>query len=149
MRVALIQFDAHPEAVEYNLGKMETLIAKSAEMGAHWIFFHEGTVCDYTPKLKEYAEEVPAGISTSRMIQLAKRHDCVISFGLSETDNDRIYIAQVFVDSTGLLYRYRKTWLWRESEDSGYRNEWARYDPGTGPELFFFGRHQINLLHLC
>ncbi|MFH0963117.1 MAG: hypothetical protein V2A58_03795, partial [Planctomycetota bacterium] len=31
---------------------------------------------------------------------------------------------------------YRKTWLWREPSDEGYRNEWARYDPGAGPELF-------------
>ncbi|MDA0991118.1 MAG: carbon-nitrogen hydrolase family protein, partial [Verrucomicrobia bacterium] len=53
-----------------------------------------------------------------------------------ESDNGQYFISQVFVGPEGLIYRYRKSWLWRSAEDRGYRNEWARYDPGTGPELF-------------
>ena len=51
-------------------------------------------------------------------------------------EDGRYCITQVFVGPSGFLYRYRKTWLWRDEGDAGYRNEWARYDPGTGPELF-------------
>ena len=34
------------------------------------------------------------------------------------------------------FYHYRKTWLWLQHSDESYRDEWARYDPGTGPEIF-------------
>jgi predicted amidohydrolase len=134
--VALIQSDSIPEQVERNLHQMEGLAVRAARSGARWIMFHEGTVCDYTPRLKELAEEVPNGTATARMGKLAQRLRCFISFGLSETHQGRYYISQVFVGPNGFLYCYRKTWIWREERDKGYRNEWARYDPGTGPELF-------------
>ncbi|MEN6602727.1 MAG: carbon-nitrogen hydrolase family protein [Bryobacteraceae bacterium] len=134
--VALIQFDSVPEQVDENLDKMEALVEEAHHGGARWIMFHEGTVCDYTPKLAELAEAVPAGKCTQRIARLSRRLGCFISFGLSETDRGLYYIAQVFTGPKGFLYRYRKTWLWREAKDEGYRNEWARYDPGTGPELF-------------
>src|SRR5262249_27789831 len=57
-------------------------------------------------------------------------------FGLSEKDGEHFYITQVFVGPAGYFYRYRKTWLHKDSTDTGFRNEYARYDPGTGPELF-------------
>ncbi len=136
IRVALIQFDAKPEAVEDNLLKMAALGRKAVREGARWIMFHEGTVCDYTPLLGDLAEQVPSGPSTQLMLGLAQEYECFISFGLSETDGDRYFISQVFVGPTGFVYRYRKSWLWLETEDKGYRNEWARYDPGNGPEVF-------------
>ena len=134
--LALIQFDAVPEQAERNLGEMERLATEAAKSGARWIMFHEGTLCDYTPRLKELAERVPQGKSAQRMAALAKRLRCYVSFGLSEESEGRFYISQVFVGPRGLVYRYRKTWIWREPKDDGYRNEWARYDPGTGPEPF-------------
>jgi predicted amidohydrolase len=42
----------------------------------------------------------------------------------------------VFVGPQGFIYRYRKTWLHKDPADKGFRDEYARYDPGTGPELF-------------
>jgi predicted amidohydrolase len=134
--IALVQFDAVPEQIEKNLDKMETLVQEAHRGGARWIMFHEGTVCDYTPRVAELAEAVPSGRCSQRMASLSKRLGCYISFGLSETDRGRYYITQVFTGPKGFLYRYRKTWLWRQADDKGYRNEWARYDPGTGPELF-------------
>lgn len=135
--VALIQFDTVPEDVGKNLRNMEKLIERAVSRGSRWIMFHESTTCDYTPNLEEFAEEVPGGNSTSRMMDIARRHECYISFGLSERSNRRFYISQVFVGPAGFIYCYRKTWLWRDDRgDRGYRNEWARYDPGTGPEIF-------------
>jgi len=136
VRVALIQFDAKPEAAEQNVDKMAALARQAARRGARWILFHEGTVCDYTPRLRDLAEEVPSGHSTQWMMRVAEQHDCFISFGLSEVDGERYFISQVFVGPAGLVYRYRKSWLWHQPEDKRYRNEWARYDPGTWPELF-------------
>jgi len=134
--VALIQFDAVPEQVVPNLGRMEALAEQAAQSGARWIMFHEGTLCDYTPKVADFAEAVPSGPSTKRVIKLAKRLRCYISYGLSENHKGRYYITQVFTGPEGFVYKYRKSWLWREPEDGGYRNEWARYDMGSGPELF-------------
>lgn len=136
IRVALVQFDAKPESVKANLRKMTDLCREAVRQGARWIMFHEGTVCDYTPRLSELAESIPGGLSTQSMMDLAHEHDCFISFGLSEADDERYFISHVFVGPAGFVYRYRKSWLWRDTEDEGYRNEWARYDPGTGPELF-------------
>lgn len=136
--VALIQFDAVPEEVGRNVSQMEVLAARAAQSGARWIMFHEGTICDYSPRVKELAEEVPNGISTQRMAKLARQLGCYISFGLSETHRGMYYISQIFVGPKRFLYSYRKTWIWHDAGDAGYRNEWARYDPGTGPELFEF-----------
>jgi len=134
--VALIQFDAVPEQTERNLAQMEDLARRAKDLGAYWVMFHEGTLCDYTPRLAAFAEPVPDGASTRRIAALASRLQCYISFGLSELDRGRFYMSQVFVGPRGFCYRYRKTWLWLDGTDAGYRNEWARYDPGTGPELF-------------
>jgi predicted amidohydrolase len=134
--VALIQFDAVPERVERNLEEMERLVREAAGLGARWVMFHEGTLTDYTQRLDELAEEVPDGGSTLRMIDLAGELDCLISFGLSEKLDGRFHITQAFVGPSGLIHAYRKTWLWRTEKDEGYRNEWARYDPGPGPEPF-------------
>ncbi|MCH2115671.1 MAG: carbon-nitrogen hydrolase family protein [Pirellulales bacterium] len=136
IRVAIIQFDAIPEEVDRNLNAMERLARQAVAGRARWVVFHEGTVCDYTNNLEQLAETVPEGKSTIRMERLARELDCYISFGLSEKDKDRRYITQVFVGKDGYFYHYRKTWLHKSPEDLGFRNELARYDPGTGPELF-------------
>lgn len=137
-RIALIQFDAVPEEKDRNLREMERLTRAAAKQGARWIVFHESTVTDYTPKLSELAEPVPSGPSTRAIQALGAELGVFISFGLSEVEGDRYYIAQVFVGPDGLVTSYRKTWICRKENDEGYRNEWERYDPGNGPEAFTF-----------
>jgi len=135
IKVALVQFDAVPEKVAHNLNEMEGLARTAVAHGARWVMFHEGCLTDYTPRVDELAEPVPDGPSCQRMMRLAKELECTISFGLSERDGVKRYITQVFFGPAGLVTKYRKSWLWR-CDDKGYRNEWARYDTGTGPELF-------------
>src|SRR5690349_14186785 len=106
--IALIQFDSAPEQPSRNLRRMERLARQAAEGGARWIMFHEGTLCDYTPRLKRLAQPVRGGPATQRMIRLARELGAFISFGLSQRDAGRNYIAQVFVGPGGLIYRYRK-----------------------------------------
>ena len=136
LKVALVQFDARPEKPKANLTKMARLARQAARGGAQLVMFHEGTLADYTPRLGELAERVPEGPACRRMERLARQLGVYISFGLSEADGDRCYISQVFMAPHGFLYCYRKTWLWRDPTDEGYRNEHARYDPGQGPSLF-------------
>jgi N-carbamoylputrescine amidase len=134
--VALIQFDAVPEHSVQNLQRMKQLTTDAACRGAQWIVFHECTVHDYAPDVTSCAETVPAGPSTQAMLQLARVLKCTISFGLCERDAERYFITQVFVGPHGLIHRYRKTWLWREPGDEGYRDERRRFDAGTGPDIF-------------
>ncbi|HUZ45021.1 MAG TPA: carbon-nitrogen hydrolase family protein [Terriglobia bacterium] len=137
--VALVQSDSVAGEIERNLDNMERLAEKAARGGAKWIQFPELTVCDYVDKAGEIAEAVPEGKSTTRMIGVAKRLGVMIGFGLAEKNHGRIYDSAVFVGPKGYLYRYRKTWLWHEPADLDYRDEWARFDPGTGPESFEIG----------
>lgn len=134
--IALVQSDSVAGHIEKNLDNMERLAEQAAKGGAKWIQFHELTVCDYVDKPSECAELVPEGSSTARMIKLARRLDVMIAFGLAEKAPGRLYDSLVFVGPQGYLHRYHKTWLWYQPNDWDYRDEWARYDPGTGPELF-------------
>lgn len=142
IKVALVQFDAIPEQPKRNLGEMERLMRQASSLGARIVMFHELTLSDYTSRLDDFAESVPDGPACERMGNLAKELNCFVSFGLSEKErlenDDRFYITQVFFGPTGFVYRYRKTWLWWDYEESDkwYRKEPARYDPGDGPELF-------------
>ena len=70
-RVAMIQFDAVPEAVERNLEQMRDWVAKASETGARWIMFHEGTLCDYTPRLSELAEDARIEVRRRACAQVA------------------------------------------------------------------------------
>lgn len=134
--IALVQFDAVPEQIDRNLQEVERLTRQAAGMGARWVMFHEGTLSDYTPRLSELAEPVPAGKCTRHLERVARELKCYISFGLSENNKGLYHITQVFVGPKGFFYKYRKTWLWRTPKDKGYRDESVRYDPGSGPELF-------------
>lgn len=135
IRVALVQFDTVPEQIDRNVSEMEKWTTQAAAKGARWVVFHENSLCDYTRKVQQLAEPIPNGSATRRMAALAQRLRCYISFGLPEKQRGMYHIAQAFVGPRGGVYQYRKTWLWHGS-DVGYRDEWARYDPGVGPEAF-------------
>lgn len=143
-RIALVQFDAVPEQNARNIEAIKRLATEAAGQGAEIILFHEGTVTDYVSDVEKYSEAVPDGPACRSVEALAKKLRVYISFGLSEkTPDQRYYITQVFMGPRGFVYRYRKTWIFRGErlsdgtfKDEGYRNEHARYDCGTGPELF-------------
>ncbi len=136
IRVALVQFDAKPGEVQENLDAMERLARQAIDNRARWVMFHELATTDYMDDMTKFAESIPSGPSCKRMESLAKELGCYLSFGMPEKNGDRLHITQVFFGPQGFLYSYRKTWLCKDPEDGGYRNEWARYNPGTGPELF-------------
>lgn len=136
IKVAVVQFDAKPEALDQNLQTVERLARSAVAKGARWVLFHEGCLHDYTGRVDEFAEEVPQGASTKRIIHLASELNCFIAFGITERDGEARYLTQVFVGPEGYIHRYRKTWLYKDVADKGFRDEFSRFDPGTGPELF-------------
>jgi hypothetical protein len=70
--VALVQFESVPEQVEHNTREVERLTEQAVSAGTRWVVFHEGTLCDYTPNLKELAQTVPDGKSVRRLENLAR-----------------------------------------------------------------------------
>ena len=136
-RIAIIQFDSFPEQNERNVKEIERLAQKAAAMGSKIILFHENTVADYTGDVEKNSEYVPDGPSCRKIEALAKKLNLYLAFGISEkTRDNHYYITHVFMGPKGFIYKYRKTWIWRDEDDKGYRNEWARYDVGNGPEIF-------------
>jgi predicted amidohydrolase len=134
--VALVQFDTVPEQIDRNIQELERLTGEAVRLGARWVMFHENSLCDYTPRVNELSQPVPDGYSVRCLEKLGRRLNCYVSFGLSEADHGRYYITQVFVGPEGFVHRYRKTWVWHDKSDKGYRDEWVRFDPGNGPDLF-------------
>ena len=92
--------------------------------------------CPYTRRSYAPGEHGKRPVRVSEYgIRLREKQKARRIYGLTERHGPYRYITQVFASPHGFLYRYRKSWLWR-GEDKGYRNEWARYDTGTGPERF-------------
>lgn len=61
IRVALVQYDAVPEEIERNVGQVELLAQKAVASGARWVCFHESSLSDYTPRLKEWHRKYRKG----------------------------------------------------------------------------------------
>jgi predicted amidohydrolase len=136
-RIAIVQFDTIPEKNEHNTKQIERLSREAAAKGAEIILFHESCVTDLVSDVDKYSELVPEGPACKRIEAVAKELGVYIGFGISEKTRDKFYyITHVFMGPKGFFYKYRKTWIWRSPEDEGYRNEWARYDVGDGPEIF-------------
>ena len=136
LRVAVVQFDAKPGELDKNLAEMERLAKQAVENRAELVLFHELATVDYMDDMGQFAEKIPDGPSCRRMGELAQRLGCYLSFGMPERNGEKLHIAQVFFSPEKYLYHYRKTWLCQIDDDCGFRNEWARYNPGDGPEIF-------------
>lgn len=115
LKIAVAQFEPRDGNKEYNISVIEELTAQAKEQGAEVISFHELSVTAYTflknlnhAELLGLAEEVPAGISTQRLIGLAQKYGITILAGLVEIEHEKLYNTYVCVDQTGLLARHRK-----------------------------------------
>lgn len=116
LKIAVAQFQPKDGDKDYNLSVIEKLTAKAKEGGAEVVSFHEMSITAYTffkdltrDKVKSYAEKVPDGKSTQRLIEIAAKYDVTVLAGLVETDNeDKLYNTYICVDKNGLKAKYRK-----------------------------------------
>jgi predicted amidohydrolase len=115
LKIAVAQFAPKDGNKKYNLSVIEKLTAKAKGAGAEVISFHEMSVTAYTffkdldrEQLKSYAENVPDGESTQKLIQIAEKYDITLMAGLPEIENDRFYNTYLCVDKTGLKAKFRK-----------------------------------------
>src|SRR5260221_12571344 len=114
--IATPQFQPRSDDKTYNLNTIEHLPAEAARQGAKVIAFHECSITGSTfarkpskEQMLDLAEPIPDGPSIIRLTSIAKKHNMVVLAGLFEKDNHgQLYKAYVFVDSNGLIAKYRK-----------------------------------------
>jgi predicted amidohydrolase len=116
LKIAVAQFQPKDGDKDYNLSVIDKLTAKAKEGGAEVVSFHEMSITAYTffkdlsrEEVKSYAEKVPEGKSTQKLIEIAAKHDITVLAGLVEVDDDdKLYNTYICVDKNGLKAKYRK-----------------------------------------
>ncbi len=99
-----------------NLRTIEGFVEQAAAQGARLVLFPECCITGYwfmrnlnVAQLAELAEPVPAGPSTQRIIELARRHNLSVGAGLVETGpNGTFYNSYVVALPDGSWHRHRK-----------------------------------------
>jgi predicted amidohydrolase len=115
IKIATAQFETRNGDKEYNFSRIEDLTGKAVSQGARIVSFHELCIPSYTYLKKlnkhemfEVAEEVPSGVSTSRLIHIAARYNIALLAGLVEREGDKLYNTYVCVTGEGMVARFRK-----------------------------------------
>lgn len=116
----------NPMSVQWNLDKMDELCAKAAAEGVDLISFPEEHVTGcgtrgmneiFPPDKRaavENAELIPEGPSTQAIIEMAKKYNMYIAYGIAERNPERwtlTHNAQVLVGPEGYIGHYRKIHL--------------------------------------
>jgi predicted amidohydrolase len=133
LAVAAVQFDAVPGEPAANRASMERLLREAAQRGAELVLFHENALVDYAPDVRAEAEPVPEEPTCQRFAALASELGVWVGIGLAERAGDSVHLTQAYFGPEGYAGRYRKTWLFHNRK-SPRRDEWAHFDPGSGPE---------------
>lgn len=115
LKISVAQFAPKDGDKEYNLSVINKLTAKAKNAGAEVISFHEMSITAYTffkdlnrKQVESFAEKVPDGESTKKLIQIAGKYDMTILAGLVEMENDNLYNTYICVDKNGLKAKFRK-----------------------------------------
>ena len=139
LRVAAVQFEHAAGDKLANFDKIEAFAAKAAERGVRLLAFPECCITGYwflrklaRQELLDLAEPVPDGLSTRRLVELARRHGMTIGAGLVEKDADgRMYNTYVVAMSDGQVRRHRKIQAF-ESDHITSGREFTVFDTPQG-----------------
>lgn len=125
MKIATVNFETSMDK-QANRAKMVDFIEQAGAQGCNLVVFPEEALTGIgeagfvavsaQDKLGIYSnsELVPEGESTQMFIELAKKHDMYICWGMAEKDESRFdvtYNCAVFVGPEGYIGKYRKTHL--------------------------------------
>ena len=112
MKVAAAQISCTPGDRDTNLRKVREFSERAKKSGTALIVFPEMTDTGYSmPAIQKHAATWKEG-AVPQLQKIAKDLSLTIVCGVSEREGERIYNAQVIVDSNGeILAKYRKTHL--------------------------------------
>jgi predicted amidohydrolase len=117
LTIAAVQFNAAERDKELNLKNMEGFIKKAAEQKVDVISFPEICITGYNfilytedkKELFSIAESVPDGPSVKRLMEMAKKYNIVVLFGLLEKENEeKLYNCYVTARPDGTFEKYHK-----------------------------------------
>lgn len=137
MNIGYIQFD-----VQHDKNKNFAIIEKRlARMDCDLVVLPELSLCGYLfsdkEKLMRFAEPVPSGPSTERMLTMSRENHCAIIFGQAEAAEDGIYNTAVVVKDGQYIGKYRKVHL------SDFEKK--LFEPGHCNPVFDMGTYKIGV----
>ena len=122
-RVAAVQMDAVPGAIEQNRDHAAQLATEAIARGARLIVLPELTDIDMVENAREQATPAP-GPFTAPFESLAQRHGVHIVVGMARRDGDSLYNSAVFVGPGGIIGIYDKVHVWAGDWDVA-KGDWA------------------------
>jgi predicted amidohydrolase len=139
IRVAAVSMNGLLGEPERVLLAIDGWCARATAEQAQLVLFPELVVHGHcTPNTWALAEPVPDGPSTTRLLEIARRHHLVLSAGLSEKENDIVYNTQVVVGPAGYLGKQRKLHL--------SRDEVFYYKGGREMPVFDIGPCKVGII---
>jgi predicted amidohydrolase len=143
LRIAVVQMETVPGAVDKNRGRALALAAEALKNDPDIILFHEELLIGYVSNLRELAEPVN-GTTTQAFQSLLMGSKSLVLWGLTERHGDKVYVAGTLVGASGVQANYRKTHLWWHSE--GLRDEASHYEPGNELVTFMVKGHKCGVM---
>lgn len=140
MKVGYFQFDPVFGDVKRNLDKItEALSSISCDLMVLPELAMTGYQFVSRDEVLHLSESIPDGITTQRLIEVARECSMLIVCGVAEREKDSCYNSAVLVGSQGLIGVYRKTHLFFE--------ETLFFTPGnTGFQVWDVGMAKIGIL---
>ena len=115
IRIGAAQFEHRNGDKDYNFSCIRKLTAKAKDKGADIVSFHEMCIPAYSflrklskQQLFDYAESVPDGPSTKKLVAIAREFNVALLAGLLEEDNGQFYNTYICVTGDGLVAKFRK-----------------------------------------
>jgi predicted amidohydrolase len=126
MLIGVVQMNPRFGAVEENIDRaLATIDQAKSDLWVLPELFATGYQFRSRAEVRSYAETIPDGPTTTRLIGAARKLDAFICAGLLEIDRGRVYNAAVLVGPDGLVSRYRKIHL--------FFHEKELFSPGNLP----------------
>jgi 5-aminopentanamidase len=140
MKVGYFQFDPVFGEIKRNLDFVSERLAKvECDLLVLPELFNTGYQFASADEAKDLSEEIPTGLTTSRLMELASARQMHVVAGLAERAGERLYNSAVLVGPVGLVGRYRKTHLFFE--------ETLWFTPGdTGFPVYDIGVARVGLM---
>lgn len=110
--IAAVSLKSRPVEPEENLARHIPWIEKAKQAGADLCCFPEMSVTGFCPDYQLFfqASEPVDGPSTQKMVELARRHNIIIGFGMATRNaNDLVGNSYILVGPQGYLGKYTKT----------------------------------------
>ena len=134
MKLAAIQLDSVAGDVSQNVHNAMNWCRRAFDNGADFIFLHEGLTADYTQDPMTSGRHLD-GPEVYGFIMMAEEFGGCIALGLNEIWKGMPYISCVYIDATGVVDVYRKSYLWSLPG----RDDYCAYRQGYRQEMGILG----------